>query len=346
MQIFKGVANMINGFFDVDDRLEQLSKSGDPLVKLNKIISWESFRNELNRIHDKDRKSNAGRKPHDVVLMFKILVLQSLYNLSDEAMEYQVKDRLSFMRFLGLAMDDTVPDARTIWLFREQLGKFGLTEKLFKEFNRHLSENGFEAKKGQIIDAAIIAAPKQRNSRDENNQIKKGDIPEDWTDKKISHKDLDAKWVKKNGKNHFGYKNHIEVDVKHKFIRKYVVTDGAVHDSKVFEILIDESNSNKDVFADSAYRSKESIETLESLGFRERLQRKGCRHKKLTDWENQGNHTRAKIRARIEHVFGVQVQRAKTLIIRTIGIFRAKTKIGLRNLAFNMQRFSMLVVQA
>ena len=92
--------------------------------------------------------------------MFKTLILQSLYNLSDEAMEYQVRDRLSFMRFLDLAIEDCVPDARTIWFFREHLKELKLVEKLFAGFGRYLAESGFEAKKGQIIDTSIVAAPK------------------------------------------------------------------------------------------------------------------------------------------------------------------------------------------
>ena len=335
---------MINGFFDIEYRLEQLSKCGDPLVKLKEIVPWTSFRNELSKIHDKERKSTAGRKPYDTVLMFKILILQSLYNLSDEAMEYQVRDRLSFMRFLNLAIEDSVPDARTIWLFREQLKELKLVKKLFADFDRYLAESGFEAKKGQIIDASIVAAPKQRNSREENGQIKDGKIPEGWSHKKRSHKDADANWVQKNGKNYFGYKNHVEVDVKHKFIRKYKVTPSSVHDSNVFEEILDKNNTSKDVFADSAYRSKESLKELETLGFREHLQRKGCKNKKLSNWEKQGNHTRSKIRSRVEHVFGIQAQKAKTLIVRTIGIVRADIKIGLRNLAYNMQRYSILAV--
>jgi len=157
---------MINGFIDIDDRLEQLSKCGDPLVKLKAIVPWSSFRNELSKVHDKERKNSAGRKPYDTVLMFKILILQSLYNLSDEAMEYQVRDRLSFMRFLELSIGENVPDERTIWLFREQLKELKLVEKLFSDFDNYLAASGFEAKKGQIIDASIVAAPKQRNSRE------------------------------------------------------------------------------------------------------------------------------------------------------------------------------------
>jgi len=337
---------MLNGFFDIEFRLEQLDKCGDPLTKLNEVIQWESFRSELETVRAKDRRNNAGRKAFDVVLMFKILILQSLYNLGDDALEYQIRDRLSFMRFLGLALDSRIPDAKTIWLFREQLGELGLEKKLFEKFDQFLRDSGFTAKKGQIIDASIIAAPKQRNSRDENEQIKEGNIPDDWSENKKRQKDTDAKWVKKNGKNYYGYKNHIEIDAANKFIRKYDVTDASVHDSQVFAELLDKNNSSRDVYADSAYRSKARIAELEKLGHRAHLQYKGCKNSKLTDWKKRGNKTRAKVRARIEHIFGVQSQMAGSLIIRTIGFVRAKVKIGLRNIAYNMHRFGTLTATA
>ena len=167
------------GFFDWQNRFEKLDKNGDPLAKLNKVVLWNSFRPVLETLRAKDKKSNAGAKPYDVVLMFKVLILQSLYNLSDEAIEYQILDRLSFMRFLGLRVGSRVPDAKTIWLFREQLTEAGLTEKLFRQFETVLEKSGFAAKKGQIIDASIVQAPKQRNSREENARIKQGEIPDD-----------------------------------------------------------------------------------------------------------------------------------------------------------------------
>jgi IS5 family transposase len=129
--------------------------------------------------------------------MFKILILQSLYNLSDEAVEYQILDRMSFMRFLGLQAGDPVPDAKTIWLFREQLKAAGRMEYLFTQFTEFLADNGYAAKQGQIVDASIVAAPRQRNSREENRQIKDGTTPEGWQDAKKRQKDVDARWTKK-----------------------------------------------------------------------------------------------------------------------------------------------------
>jgi len=331
------------GFFDWQIRLEQLDEAGDPLVKLSKAINWNRFRVILHKIRDKERKSPAGRRAYDVVLMFKILVLQSLYNLSDASVEYQVRDRISFMRFLGLKLGDPVPDEKTIWLFREQLGEFGLVEKAFREFEDELTKNGFSAKKGQIVDASIVDAPVQHNSREENKKIKEGKTPDDWSENRKRQKDTDARWVKRNDGSHFGYKNHISMDVKHKLIRDYHVTDASVHDSNVFMELLDDSNTSRDIWADSAYRTPEILDVLEESGFREHLNRKGCRHKKLTEREKKGNRTRSRIRARIEHVFGVQAKRAGSLILRTIGIWRARIKIGLRNLAYNMDRYAYLV---
>jgi len=336
---------MQTGLFDWQTRFEQLDNGGDPLVKLNEVVHWELFRDDLEAVRDKDRKSNAGRKSFDVILMFKILILQSLYNLSDDQLEFQIRDRLSFMRFLGLSLGDTVPDAKTIWLFREQLTEAELIKTVFERFDGFLRDHGFTAKKGQIVDASIVAAPRQRNSRDENKQIKEGQVPEDWTDNKKRQKDTDARWTQKNGKNYYGYKNHIEVDAAHKLIREYEVTPASTHDSQVFEELLDEANTSQDVWADSAYGSEDKRAMLAERGFRENLQRKGCRHKKLTGREKQGNHTRSKIRSRVEHIFGVQAQRAGCLIVRTIGLVRAKAKIGLRNLAYNIDRYSLLATR-
>jgi len=333
---------MQTGLFDWHIRFRQLDAGGDPLPKLKKLVDWERFRAELEAVRDKERKSNAGRKPFDVVLMFKVLVLESLYNLSDEKIEFQIRDRISFMRFLDLSLGDAVPDEKTIWLFREQLTEAGLIKRLFEEFDTFLQEKGFSARKGQIIDASIVEAPRQRNSREENRQIKEGQTPEDWSEQKKRQKDTDARWTKKNGQNHYGYKNHINVDVKHKLIRDYEVTPASVHDSQVFEELLDEDNSSRDVWADSAYRSEEKLEELKKLKYREHLQRKGCRHKKLTDREAQGNRTRSRIRSRVEHVFGVQAKRAGDLIVRAIGLIRVKAKVGLRNLAYNLDRYCVL----
>lgn len=336
--------NNPNDLFALDFHLRNLDKCADPLVRLDAMIDWELFRPTLATIRERERKSNAGRPPFDVVLMFKILIVQSLYNLADDALEFQLRDRLSFLRFVGLTIGQTVPDSRTIRLFREQLTEAELVETLFEQFNSYLAANGFAARKGQIVDASIVAAPRQRNTREENKQVKAGQTPPAWQEKpaKLAQKDLDARWTQKNDINYYGYKNHICVDVKHKLIRAWTVTDAAVHDSVVIEALIDENNSSRDLWADSAYRAAEILERLEECGLREHVQHKGYRGRPLSDWERRGNRTRARVRARVEHIFGAQLMRAGTLLVRTIGIARARAKIGLRNLAYNLQRFTTL----
>jgi IS5 family transposase len=247
------------------------------------------------------------------------------------------------MRFLGLSLGDRVPDAKTIWLFRDQLTHAGLAKPLFERFSAYLQSNGFRARKGQIVDASLVSVPVQRNTREENQQIKEGNPPQQWSDAKRCQKDTDARWTKKNQKSYFGYKNHICVDAKHKIIRDYVVTDASVHDSQVFDELLDDANTSRDVWADSAYRSKIHLQMLSERGFREHIQRKGKRNQPLSPREKQGNRTRSRIRSRVEHVFGIQAQIAGQTMIRAIGKARVAAMIGFRNLAYNLHRYSRVL---
>src|SRR3954451_3432775 len=192
------------GFFDADKRLAALSDKGDPLEAIGRLVPWERFRANIEAVvltPAEARKSSAGRKPLDAILMFRMLVLQSLYNLSDEQVEYQVRDRLSFTRFLRLGIEDRIPDGTTLWLFREALAKAGLIEKLFERFGQHLEAKGYVARGGQMVDATIVPAPKQRNSRDENEEVKAGRTPKAWKQNpaKNRQKDKDARWTKKPG---------------------------------------------------------------------------------------------------------------------------------------------------
>jgi IS5 family transposase len=331
------------GLFDYSKRLARIDNVGDPLAELNKVIDWEQFRELIELSREKPRKSLAGAKGYDSILMFKILIIQALYNLSDERLEFQVLDRYSFSRFLGIQEGAKVPDATTIYRFREELAKANVIELLFTQFDQFLRNNGFKAQKGQIVDASIVRVPIQRNSRDENKDIKAGKNIKSWGKAKRRQKDTDARWTKKNSKSYFGYKNHISVDAGHKFIRSYEVTDASVHDSQIFTELLDPCNTSRDVWADSAYRSEESLKELQEQGFREHIQRKGSRHKKLTAREKQGNRSRSRIRSRVEHVFGVQAMRTGGTLLRGIGIIRLKAKIGLRNMAYNLTRYALLV---
>lgn len=331
------------GFFDLSNRYAGLDAKADPLVKLNAMVPWEDFRPRLEAVWRRppgERKSKAGRKPWDAVVIFKAIVLCELYNLSDEQFEYQLRDRLSFMRFLGLGLEDRVPDATTVWLYREQLVQAEVVDELFDAFDAHLKAQGWLAMGGQMIDASIVPVPKQRNGRDENAAIKAGETPKGWDDKpaRRRQKDTDARWTKKHGKSHYGYKNHVNVDRRHKLIRRYKVTDASVHDSQVLDDVLDGDNTASEVWADSAYRSAEIEAKLRERGLKSRIHRKAQRNRPLRKREQQGNRTRSKVRARVEHVFGAQVNDMGGTLVRSIGIARAKARIGLKNLAYNMRR--------
>lgn len=325
------------GIFDYQDRLAEISKAGDPLELLKEKIDWAAFNPTLLLAKARERKSNAGRKPFPFLLMFKILILQSLYNLSDEQMEYQIKDRLSFMRFLDLGLCNAVPDQKTIWLYRETFSRAGILRKLFDKFDRMLAKEGLRAAQGTLIDATIVNAPVQRNRREENERIKKGGIPEEWKGDlpKLRQKDTDARWGSKHGTPTYGYKAHVGVDNKNKFIRSVEVTPANVHDSRVFESLVVD-NTSKDVWADSGYASKRN-----SLpgDYRVHVCGKGVRGKPLSECQKRRNAGISRIRCRVEHVFG-QLKGRMRLFVRTVGLARAEAKILLASLCYNMARRS------
>jgi IS5 family transposase len=335
-------------FFDIQERSAKLTEMGDPLVGLNEQINWEAFRASLTGVHEKVRKSKAGAKPIDVVLMFKILVLQQLHNLSDDRIEYQIRDRLSFMRFLGLQLESRVPDAKTVWLIRERLKELKLVEVLFAKFHEQLAKRGYVARAGQMIDATFVEVPRQRNSREENAGIKAGEPPEAWKQQlaKRRQKDVDARWTKKNNETHYGYKNHINADAANKLVQSYAVSDAAVHDSQVFEELLDQAEDaqgkKRAAYADSAYRSKEREQTLAENGFESQVHEKGTRGHPLTEAQKASNRIKSKTRVRVEHVFGAQHAMGGH-IVRTIGLARAKVKIGMMNLVYNMKRLGQLI---
>lgn len=334
---------MQSGFFDLIDRYAKLDELGDPLAKIDAVVDWRKFRSTLKKIRKKPHKGNAGRPPFDELLMFKALVLQSLYNLSDEQVEFQIRDRYSFCRFLGLSPEGRIPDAKTVWLFREALKKRNLMEKLFERLLAQIEGAGYVPRMGQIVDASIVEAPRQRNSRDENKQIKSGDVPDDWSDEKKRQKDVDARWTRKQGNNYYGYKNHVSVDRKHKVIRRWSSSAASVHDGKMFVGLLDGSNSSRDVWADSAYWSDSREEELRERGYRSQINHQGRSNKPLTDRGKEANRKRSRVRARVEHIFGMQASFGVGKYIRTVGLARARLKIGMMNLAYNLKRFVWLV---
>jgi IS5 family transposase len=348
-----------SGLFDVDERLAALSASGDPLERLIGVVDFELFRPVLDAVLARSDRSRGGRPPYDAVLMFKVLVLQALYSLSDDAAEFQIRDRLSFMRFLGLGLADRVPDAKTIWLFREQLVRAGAMEKLFERFDAALHEGGYLAMGGQIIDATVVAAPRQKLTDDEKAVVRGGGTPPGWSKAKRRQKDLDARWTIKRGRSKrsdasemqavgveiavpvFGYKNHAGIDRRHGLIRRWTVTSAAAHDSRPFEGLLDPKNTASKVWADTAYRSAKNEAAMSKRALISMVHFRKPKGRPLPAHHAAANAARSTVRSAVEHVFAGQKHRMK-LFVRTIGIGRAKVKIGMANLAYNFKRLTSL----
>jgi len=348
------------GFFDVDERLKRLSDLGDQLEAFTAAVDFEVFRPELETALAYSDGAKGGRPPFDPVMMFKVLVIQTVNTLSDERTEYLINDRLSFMRFLGLGLSDRVPDSRTIWLFRERLTKAGAIGPLFARFDATLRGAGYIAMSGQIVDATLVQAPRQRNTQAEKADIKAGRVPEAWKDKpaKLRHKDRDARWTVKFTKAKprqdgtmpvvdlaipaFGYRNHIAIDRRFGLIRTWLATDAAAHEgSRLREGLLDKTNTASAVWGDTAYRSATNEAFMAENGFVSRIHRKKPANRPMSRTVRRANNAKSAIRAGVEHVFAEQKDRMD-LFIRTIGLPRATIKIGLANLVYNLKRLTFL----
>ena len=294
--------------------------------------------------YSQDRKSNAGRKRIDPLILFKMLILQQLFNLSDEELEFQVNDRRSFEDFVGLGVMNSIPDATTIAFFRERLRKAEVIEELFDMFEAHLRSQGLQARGGQILDATLVPVPKQRNTGEENKDIKAGRLPEGWDDNadRLQQKDLDARWVKKNGISHYGYKNSICVDVDHGFIRRYAVTPANIHDSKMIARLLDPENEHDFVWADSAYSGEPIQDLLGLAGYESLIHEKGVRNQPLSDAAKELNRIKSAVRSCVEHVFGCMTMSMGGKLTRKIGLARVEAWWGLKNLTFNFLRYLQL----
>lgn len=353
------------GFFDVEERLRRLSDLGDQLEAFATAVNFEMFRPALDAALAYADGAKGGRPPLDPVMMFKVLVIQAAHTLSDERAEYLINDRLSFMRFLGLGLGDRVPDARTIWLFRERLTRAVIEgrpaiEVLFARFDATLRAAGYIAMAGQIVDATLVAAPRQRNTDEEKAEIKAGRIPAEWHARpaKLRHKDRDARWTVKFTKAKpapdgtasavdlaipvFGYQSHVSIDRGFGFIRTWAATDAAAYEGRLLrEGLLDKTNTAGAVWADTAYRSQANERFMAENGFVSRVHRRKPPRRPMSVRSARANARKAKVRAGIEHVFAEQKSRMG-LFIRTVGLARARTTIGLANLVYNVKRLVFL----
>jgi IS5 family transposase len=308
-------------FFGENDKLKKLSKLGDPLEIINKYTNWDIFAQELKNLFYKDDKGLGGRPAYEYILLFKILILQQQHNLSDDKVEYMINDRISFQRFLGLSIDSTVPDATTIWLFREKLSKNGYDKKLFILFKEELDKQGFILQEGSIVDSTIVQKPcKHKDSYDDG-----------------------AKWTRKGTQTYYGYKDHIKVDSDSKLITKYKVTSANVFDNQEIANLSD--SKDKELYADKGYTGKNIEEQIlkKNPFIKIQILKKGTKAHKLTEAEEKENTVKNMIRVRVEHVFGHIKQAMGGFYVRSTTFARAATQITLKNLTYNLNRAVFLL---
>lgn len=355
--------------FSLSEHLERLSKDGDPLEVLDATVDFEYFRGWLVEGLGYGDGAKGGRPPFDRVSMFKVLIVQAQHNLSDAKMEFMIRDRLSWMRFFGFELCGAMPDENTIRHFRNRMTETGTLKRVMKAFDWRLHKKGYIPMSGQIVDATLVPAPKQRNTDGEKAAIKQGKTAKEiWPDEpnKAAQKDTDARWTLKIGSKVryrpdgtplpqialpvFGYKSHISIDRRFGFIRQAAVTSAADADGRQLRRLVSKDNTASDVWADSAYRSRSNEKWLARNMMTSRIHRRKPPGKPMPERTAKANARRSLVRAAVEHVFGHQKSRFG-LFIRTIhwptgdclqslrgGIARAEAKLTLANLAYNFDR--------
>ncbi len=329
------------GFDDVSVSYARLDAAGDSLARLDAVVDWTGLDAVLSAIRFED-KGKGGRPPLSARVMAKVFLLQAFHNLSDGATEYLINDRLSFKRFLGLELSQKAPDEKTMWLWRERMIHGGVYEKIFAWFDGTLEKAGYQAQKGQIVDATFV--PTHKPTGKHNKQMAQ-EIP--LTPAQARQIDTDATFTKKSSKHYHGYKNHTVIDNKHKLIRSCEVTTASVHDSQELDALAalmpeDAPAEDRGLWGDSAYRSVQAEAMLEAKGLVSHVHERAYRNTPLTEEQKSSNALKSKTRARVEHVYGHVVTSMGGWMIHTMGLARAKMKITFKNLAYNMQRFVWL----
>ena len=332
------------GFFEIEDCYARLDAAGDPLAKLDSVVDWSGLEMLMRGItFDVDSNGGkGGRPPLSGLMMAKILILQACNNLADDRTEFLINDRLSFKRFLFLGVNDKSPDAKAIWLWRERVLHSGLHEKIFAWFESELVRAGFEAKGGQIVDATFV--PTHKPTCTDKKQLRQ-ETP--LTEAQARQIDDAATFTKKGDVSYHGYKNHTNVDAKYKLIRKQKTTTASVHDTQKLEDVLaepsaDAASEDKNVWADSAYRSAEAEAMLAAKNLTSQVHERAYRNTPLTELQKAANRLKSSVRARVEHVYGHMETAMGGLSIHTIGIARAEVKVTFKNLAYNMQRFAFL----
>lgn len=327
--------------FAAEEREARLDRLGDPLRMLERHVDFAALAAEIDRAAPRPSRARGGRPPFPTELMVRALVLQHLYNLSDEQMEYQMLDRLSFQRFVGLRHSSQIPDRTTFWTFRERLTAAKAGEALFEAVNRQLAAHGYLARGGQIVDASLIPVPRQHVSEEEKELIQQQATPIDWSPAQRRQKDTEANWTKKHDKSYFGYKLSISADKRYKLIRKLKVSTAKENDTLHLEDVLDSANTSRDLYGDKGYVDGGREARLKAKGWRVHIQRKAAPGKPLSECQNRRNTRIARTRARVEHVFA-RLEQMGGKALRCIGLDRATFLLSGKAATYNLCRLCSL----
>jgi len=319
------MVHQVSGQLDfADSFLGNNQKLNQRLDKLDRLVDWKPFEERLNRIYS----SPSGRPSHPVLLLFRGLLLQTWYNLSDYALEEALDDRLSFRRFVGLSVSQKAPDHSVFSRFRDQLIQHGIHGQLFNELARQLESRGLILKKGTLVDATVIEAAPKKPSQNEDGSAGKSPI------------DPEADWTKKSGKYLFGYKAHVGVDQESELIRRIVMTPAHVHDGEMFGQVI--GGDEIWAFADKAYDSVKNHKILEEKNVENGILMKGTRRRRLSGVEKMCNRILTKMRCPVERVFGTLKRSYRYSRARYLGLRKNSLQLIMMSMAYNLRRMEKL----
>jgi len=327
--------------FAAEEREAKLDSLGDVLRVMEQHVDFKALAAEMDRVAPRPGRERGGRPPFPTELMVRAWILQNLYGLSDEQMEYQVLDRLSFQRFLGLRRSSQVPDRTTFWTFRERLTVAKAGDALFEAVHRQLAQHGDIARGGQMVDASLVPVPRQHVTEEERQLIKKRAMPVGWKPAQRRQKDTEATWTQKHGKSTFGYKVSVSADRRYKLIRKVKVSTASENDTLHLEDVLDHANTGHDLYGDKGYVDGKREQRLKAQGWRVHIQRKAQKGQPLSACQTRRNTRIARIRARVEHVFAALEQMGGKLL-RGIGLDRATFQLTGKAAVYNLRRLCSL----
>jgi IS5 family transposase len=312
-------------------RRSKTSKAVATLSQIDKLVNWQALVNIVQGL-DKTQTGKGGRPPIAFEIKLKMLFLQYTFNLSDEELEDQLIDRLSFQQFVGLSFEQEIPDFTTIWKFKEALVQNKLMDRIFSSIVAQIELEGLILKKGTMVDATIISSDNKPLSKKKREKLEQ---------KPSTQIDTDAQSTEKNGKKYFGYKGHIGVDVESKIIRKRTFTPANVHDSQELENVL--SGDEKSVWADKAYPKQKDKKAARAMGIYYGVLDKASRSNPLSAKQQKRNKQKSSVRAGVEHTFGFMSKKLKVTVLAAKNKLRNALRFDMWCIVYNVCRASFLL---